>query len=44
MGIGFMLCVNKEDANKVIEELNALGEKAYEIGYVKAGGEGVCLE
>ncbi|WP_238906921.1 phosphoribosylformylglycinamidine cyclo-ligase [Clostridium sp. YIM B02506] len=44
MGIGFMLCVNREDANKVIEELNALGEKAYEIGYVKAGGEGVCLE
>ena len=44
MGIGFMLCVNKEDANKVIEELSALGEKAYEIGYVKAGGEGVCLE
>ncbi len=44
MGIGFMLCVNREDANKVIEELSALGEKAYEIGYVKAGGEGVCLE
>ncbi|GIM30543.1 phosphoribosylformylglycinamidine cyclo-ligase [Clostridium polyendosporum] len=44
MGIGFMLCVNKEDANNVIELLNSLGEKAYEIGYVTAGGEGVCLK
>ncbi|MEQ8197440.1 MAG: phosphoribosylformylglycinamidine cyclo-ligase [Clostridiaceae bacterium] len=44
MGIGFVLCVNKEDASAVMAELKNLGEDAYEIGYVKAGGEGVCLE
>lgn len=44
MGIGFVLCISKEDKDNVIKDLLAMGEKAYEIGYVKAGGEGVCLE
>ncbi|MBL4932053.1 phosphoribosylformylglycinamidine cyclo-ligase [Clostridium paridis] len=44
MGIGYVLCVNKDDAQTVIGELKELGEEAYEIGYVRAGGEGVCLE
>lgn len=44
MGIGFVLCVRKEDKENVIEALKELGEKAYHIGYVEAGGEGVCLK
>ena len=44
MGIGFMLAVKKEDAEGVINLLKEIGEDAYEIGYIKAGGEGVCLE
>lgn len=44
MGIGFVLCVNKNDVKSVLEELKSLGEDAYEIGYVTSGGEGVCLK
>ena len=43
MGIGFVLCVNEEDVTAVIEALENMGEKAYEIGSVISGGEGVCL-
>lgn len=44
MGIGFVLCVKEEDKNAVIEFLKEFGEKAFEIGYVKAGGTGVCIK
>ncbi|WP_142412888.1 phosphoribosylformylglycinamidine cyclo-ligase [Hathewaya massiliensis] len=44
MGIGFVLCVKKEEVEGVKNLLETLGEKAYEIGYVKAGGAGVCLK
>ena len=44
MGIGFVLCVGEKDVDAVIKELYELGEKAYEIGVVTAGGEGVCLK
>ena len=44
MGIGFALCVNKKDVSRVLEELSKCGEKAFEIGYIKAGGEGVCIK
>lgn len=40
MGIGMVICVAKEDAQKAIDTLASLGEKAYEIGYVTAG-EGI---
>lgn len=43
MGIGFVLCVNKEDVNPIVKSLIEMGEKAYEIGYVTSGGEGCCL-
>ena len=36
--------VDEKDVNAVIKELHELGEKAYEIGVVTAGGEGVCLK
>lgn len=44
MGIGFVLCVSKDKAGDVLSALKEMGEKAYEIGYVKAGGNGVCLK
>lgn len=44
MGIGFVLCVKEADVQAILDELEAMGEKAYEIGIVTAGGEGVCLK
>lgn len=44
MGIGFVVCVAKEDAEKTCEILNNLGEKAHVIGYVEAGGNGICIK
>lgn len=44
MGIGFVLCVKEADVQAILDELEAMGEKAYEIGVVTAGGEGVCLK
>lgn len=44
MGIGFVLCVSKDKAGDVLSALKEMGEKAYEIGYAKAGGNGVCLK
>ena len=44
MGIGFVLCVKEADVQAILNELEAMGEKAYEIGVVTAGGEGVCLK
>ena len=43
MGIGFVLCVKKEDAESVIKSLKEMGEEAYLIGNVTSGGEGICL-
>jgi phosphoribosylformylglycinamidine cyclo-ligase len=44
MGIGFVICASKEDEYKIIKTLSDLGEKAYSIGYVEAGGGGLCLK
>lgn len=44
MGIGFVLCVDPSIADKVVNTLKEMGEKAYKIGHVEAGGEGVCLK
>ncbi|GFZ31516.1 phosphoribosylformylglycinamidine cyclo-ligase [Clostridium zeae] len=44
MGIGFILAVDKKDKDAVLELLISQGERAYEIGYVKNGGTGICLE
>lgn len=43
MGIGFVLCVNKEIKDDIISALEHMGEKAYHIGHVEGGGAGVCL-
>ena len=44
MGIGFVVCVEDKDSEDVIKSLESMGEKAYKIGYVKAGEKGLCLE
>ncbi|WP_143315305.1 phosphoribosylformylglycinamidine cyclo-ligase [Clostridium sp. HBUAS56017] len=44
MGIGFVLCVNEKDVDPIKKVLLEMGERAYEIGYVTSGGEGVCLK
>ncbi|MEW8956558.1 phosphoribosylformylglycinamidine cyclo-ligase [Clostridium sp.] len=44
MGIGFILCVDKDIKTKVLKELKSIGEEAYEIGYITCGGEGICLK
>ena len=44
MGIGFVLAVKDTDVAPIIKALEEMGEKAYEIGYVTSGGEGVCLK
>lgn len=44
MGIGFVLCVEEDEVKEVLKELSKQGEKAFEIGYINAGGEGVCIK
>lgn len=44
MGIGFVICVDKNDVSMVISTLRELGEDPKEIGYVISGGEGICLK
>ncbi|HII4470055.1 phosphoribosylformylglycinamidine cyclo-ligase [Clostridium perfringens] len=44
MGIGFVLCVEENEVEEVLKELSNQGEKAFEIGYINAGGEGVCIK
>ena len=44
MGIGFVLAVSDADVAPIIKALEEMGEKAYEIGYVTSGGEGICLK
>lgn len=44
MGIGFVFCVEEDEVEEVLKELSKQGEKAFEIGYINAGGEGVCIK
>jgi len=44
MGIGLVLAVDKTISSEILTVLSDLGEEAYEIGYVQAGGGGVCLK
>ncbi|WP_195466457.1 phosphoribosylformylglycinamidine cyclo-ligase [Clostridium perfringens] len=44
MGIGFVLCIEEDEVEEVLKELSKQGEKAFEIGYINAGGEGVCIK
>lgn len=44
MGIGFVIAISKEDKNEAIDILKSLGENPIELGYIVAGGEGICLK
>jgi phosphoribosylformylglycinamidine cyclo-ligase len=44
MGIGYVLCVEDKDTLKVIKAISDLGDRAYKIGHIEAGGAGVCLK
>ena len=44
MGVGMMVCVAQEDADKAIRILNAAGEHAYVLGELVASDEGVILK
>ena len=41
MGIGLVMAVDKNDAEKAVELLKAMGEKAYIIGEVTEGNKEV---
>lgn len=43
MGIGMIVAISKSDAQKAIETLENIGEKAYIIGEIKKGNTGVIL-
>ena len=43
MGLGMIVAVDPEDAQKTVDALNAAGEKAYIVGSVEAGEKGVTL-
>ena len=44
MGIGMVICVDNSDVENILKALEAMGQKAYKIGKVISGGEGVCLK
>lgn len=44
MGIGYILCVKKEDVDGVIKTVEAHDFKAHVIGHVENEGEGICLK
>lgn len=43
MGLGMVIAVDKSDVSKTLEALKALGESAYEIGYIEKGTNGIEL-
>lgn len=43
MGIGMIIAVAKEDAEKAMEQIKLSGETPHIIGYIKAGEKGVTL-
>jgi phosphoribosylformylglycinamidine cyclo-ligase len=44
MGVGFVLIVNPELSENIIADLEAMGERAYEIGTIEKGDNGICLK
>lgn len=43
MGIGMMLCVDKDDAEAAIRAIETTGDKAYKIGEIENGDRGIRL-
>lgn len=44
MGIGFVICIAKENKDLAIDILKKSGENPVDLGYIIAGGEGICLK
>ena len=44
MGIGYVICIAKEDTSKVLEILKLNGEDPVELGFITSGGGGICLK
>ena len=44
MGVGMMVCVPQEDADKALKVLQAAGEEAYVLGTLVSSDEGVILK
>lgn len=44
MGIGYVLCAEDKDVSRIIKTIEDLGDRAYKIGHVEAGGGEVCLK
>ncbi len=44
MGIGFVICVKKEETECALSFLNGKGFKSFEIGYVTDTGERICIK
>lgn len=43
MGVGFVVIVPSHEKNGVLAKLEALGETAFEMGYIQKGDRGICL-
>ena len=43
MGVGMTVVVDKNDADKAIEAINATGEEAYVLGELVKSDEGVII-
>lgn len=44
MGVGFVICADKKYEDDIIKAIADMGDKAYKIGHVEAGGAGICLK
>ncbi len=44
MGVGFILIVKPELSENIIADLESMGERAYEIGTIEKGDNGICLK
>lgn len=43
MGVGFVLIADKKDKDNIINDLNNMGEEAFELGYIQKGENKLCL-
>ena len=43
MGVGLVICVDANEVDDICSMLEELGEKAFKLGRVEDGGQGVCL-
>ena len=44
MGVGLVIAVDRKKADEICAALNRMGEKAFVLGQIEDGGNGVCLK